>query len=87
MKTLYTPNLAGCWADGSFGHDHIRFVLSSMVEALDWELSRELLQPSTDDMSEEDDAIALLNEHCEGCSFGMRDGDLMLLTDEQWEEE
>ena len=90
-KKIYGRSDVGCYADGAGGQEHIRAVLAdilgyfrktSEIRALIAELEDE---PS-DDMSEEDDAIELLNSiTAEGFSWGMSNGDLMLLSNEDWE--
>jgi len=88
--TFFGPEDVGCYADGTHGHAHVRVQLAELVEALDMEpsLVAELLAPMSDDASEEDDAIDLLNEHCEGgVYFTFRDGDLMLVQEEEEEGE
>jgi len=87
----YGKEALGCYADGSFGHDHVRTVLCMLlrksfdrrlVEAS--ELITLLEQPMSDDGQEEYDAIDLLNEHAtEGTFFEFSDGDLMLSEEEQ----
>lgn len=83
---LYGPKDVGCFADGTFGHNYIRSGLSILLLSLfpencaeTTELRIRLNQEMSDDASEEDDAINLLNDHaCEGAYFEMVDGDLML---------
>ena len=112
-KTVYGLEQIGCYADGTFGHDHIRSKLSVLLKELtctvtdsgDWRqygaedylpildaaksLLADLDGDPSDDFSEEDDAIALLNEHAtdDTVLFGMFEGDLMLASNCQWESE
>lgn len=87
MKVMvtFTSVSVGCHADGSFGHERVRSILARELErALDAEqvpaLVEALQGEPSDDMSEEDEAIELLNAHCCAPSvyFAMVDGDLML---------
>jgi len=76
---VYTP---GCWGDGSYGHKHVRFRLAALVEEFDGDLADVLRQEPSDDHSEEDDALAILNENTFHPNFHVVwefvDGDLML---------
>lgn len=82
----YGPKDVGCFADGAFGHKHVRGALSMLLLAVfpennaeTTELRIRLNQEMSDDASEEDDVINLLNDYaCEGVFFEMVDGDLML---------
>ena len=78
----YTLADRGCWADGAFGHEHLRAVLSGMVADLgNADLASELEGWPSDDMSEEDEALALLQEYTdEGLSWAFQDGDLILYS-------
>lgn len=74
----------GCWADGAFGHAHIRAALADTLESLPVSndvLTSALREPMSDDAWEEYSAIELLNAFCGGCRFEMIDGDLMLVED------
>lgn len=71
-----------CYADGSFGHDHVRTVLANLLE--EWWLAPDvqaaLRAPMSDDASEELTALELLNaQACDGCEFVLEDGSLMLV--------
>jgi len=73
----------GCYADGSFGYDHIRSVLADLVEEFldDSKLAEELRGPMSDDDSEALDAIDRLNEITVNGYWTLEDGDLLLLDD------
>jgi len=65
------PMEPGCYADGVYGWDHVRDVLAGMVEGMGHagigdELAALLQGPMSDDASEEDEALDLLNEHTTG---------------------
>ena len=79
----------GCIADGSYGQAHIRERLAELVQPYGRKgkaLAIELGKPMSDDASEEDDAIDLLNNYTEdGIYFTMSNGDL-LLVDESFSE-
>lgn len=96
MPHKYTVVSVGCYGDGSFGHEHVRSRLAALLKELahhstDSEskrglnmLAADLVQPMTDDGSEEDAAISLLNEFaCDGTHFEMLDGDLLLLAGDE----
>lgn len=86
----YTVRDEGCYTDGCHGHVHIRLVLADLLAdaGAPIEMARALEGEMSDDMWEEDDALAWLNQHvCEGVLFGFADGDLLLLTPEKWNEE
>lgn len=91
MLHYFKPSDAGCYADGAFGHQHVRERLAHEVEALarrtfkideHADLIAELRADMSDDASEEEHAIGLLNNYCaDGCHFEFVDGDLMLVVD------
>lgn len=87
-KKLFGKQDVGCYADSSFGHDHIRDVLADYMDQLrEPKLATELRSEPSDDMSEEDDAIDILNENTtKGCSWGMYEGSLCLSADQDWQE-
>jgi hypothetical protein len=70
------------WGDGSFGHKHIRERLASLVREFNDELAGELLNEPSDDMSEEDEALDILNANTSQDNgpvvWEFVDGDLML---------
>ena len=95
---LYGLEQVGCYADGTFGHDYVRSSLALLLHGFTgrWNktvmlsaesLMDELCADPSDDFSEEDDAIALLNEHATDGTvyFGMFEGDLVLASICQWE--
>ena len=127
---LYGLEQVGCYADGTFGHAHIRSTLSGLLYELRCNITHLFIgrdtihavspsnklkhlgfnrmgvnhylsivdtakslmgnldgEPPSDDFSEEDDAIDLLNEHATDgtVSFGMFEGDLVLASNRQWE--
>jgi hypothetical protein len=86
VRTKRGKNVTGCYADGSFGHDHVREVLAHQVESdgcIDRALIEALLGPMSDDAQEEYDAIAWLNENAciDGVYFTLNDGDLLLVEE------
>lgn len=82
---IFTRESVGCYADGGMGRHRLRAKLAALLTAADdspraFELACELEEEETDDLSEELDAVELLNEHCEqGIAFEFVDGDLVLL--------
>ncbi len=86
----FTAGDVGCYADGAFGHRHIRDVLIGLLEnngggTYPVDLCNDLMGPMSDDASEEDEALDVLNSRCDGVYFTMSNGDL-LLVEEGWEE-
>ena len=72
----------GCWGDSTFGHTHVRKRLSIMVRGECVEVADMLLDKPSDDLSEEDEAIEILNEQCnDGVFFDFIDGDLVCVTE------
>lgn len=65
MKKDFDESDLGCHADASFGHDHVRKVLSILVRPYDEGLSDELLLPMSGDASEEGG-----NNHMSSAVFG-----------------
>ena len=79
---MFTNKGKGCWIDGAFGHDRTRMLLACMIRfaAPESHLIAELEGPESDDLSEEDDALELLNGHCEpDVMFVFEAGDLLLV--------
>jgi hypothetical protein len=101
MKT-YGLEQVGCYATGyklGANNDYFRFSLSEvLVDFLGDDFSSseavlsaeslidELCADPSDDLSEEDDAIDLLNKHAtdDTVSFGMHLGDLILAPNREW---
>lgn len=87
-NVVFTPNMAGCYADGTFGHDHVRIVLLDLLvqargPARDPFVLASLEYPEMpDDAWDEIAAIDWINTHaCEDCHFLMEAGDLILFPD------
>jgi hypothetical protein len=79
LRMLYDESDIGCYGDGAFGHTHIRWKLAELVEDIDPMLAKELRSTSSDDMTEEDDALDLLNDRTQQtCRWDLVDGDLLL---------
>lgn len=86
---MYGKSDVGCWADGSYGHSHVRAKLADMMDSFGrTRLSALLEGEMSDDGNEEQEAIDWLNDNAceEGVYFGMVDGDLMLLVAEEEED-
>lgn len=78
---------AGVYGDAAFGEEHVRDILANLVEHFDMELAEELRGEPSDDLSEEDDAIDLLNDRTEpGAVWEFVEGDLVLAAEEDIEE-
>jgi hypothetical protein len=78
---MYNSSGVGCFADGSYGHSHIRAKLADMMNTFgQTELCEALEGEMSDDASEEQEAIDWLNDNA--CTpdvyFVMVDGDLLL---------
>ena len=86
---LYTQDSVGCYIDGAFGSKHRRLRLIDLIEDLvsltvSPGLVDRLYSPASDDLSEEDEAIELLQKHTEsGLVWIMEGGDLILTTEEE----
>ncbi len=93
MTTLFTKDDCGCYAECGNGEDHRRSVLADTLREIcidamtigseeyntAFTIHNDLLKPSSEDYSEEDDAIDILNDYTEkGIYWEMVDGDLML---------
>lgn len=90
MARIWTKEDIGCHADASLGHQHCREALAQRIEAIDdstpkqWtDLAASLRGDMSDDASEEDIALEILDEHCDGVAFVFQDGDLMLVESEE----
>ena len=84
MEKMFDKHDAGCFADGGLGHNHVRQVLADLVRAIDetLDLEHQLTDIPSDDLSEESDALDLLNAHTDGCEFIFDAGDLLLIETE-----
>ena len=93
MSLAWNKHDAGCWADGAGGHAHIRARLAVLVanvwnaelkDKYGYDIPEALDQDMTDDASEEQDALDVLQEFTEaGLVWNFVDGDLLLLTEEE----
>ena len=80
----------GCHGDGTFGHDHIRYRLAELVDAVDgfigneaaMELIASLQGEMPDDAWDEDEALELLNSVTEDGAQWILDGGDLLLVEE-----
>ena len=82
---MFDKSDVGCYGDGAKGHGHIRKVLAMLVAEVIGanDVEEELRAEPSDDFSEEDNALELLNQHCLGVQFALCDGDLLLLSEEE----
>lgn len=79
----------GCYADGGFGHQHVRIRLGLLLHNVycvrpQWKylvtVRDALFAEMSDDAQEENDALSALNARCDpGVRFELVDGDLMLV--------
>lgn len=93
MALAWSRGDAGCWADGAAGHKHVRNRLAQLVanvwtqEMLDkygYDVAEALDVEMSDDASEEDDALDILQEFTEsGFVWEFVDGDLMLVNESE----
>lgn len=84
----FTAKDVGCYADGTFGHQHCRTALSNLVHGLrrrtfgvriDETLVASLIGGMPDDCWDEYEALNILNEHtAEGLVWTFENGDLLL---------
>ena len=82
----FTKHDTGCYADGAFGHEHVRERLRDLVWYwADNDLRESLGGPMPDDAWDEDEALEILNRVCFGDTFEhdhicfhFCDGDLLL---------
>ena len=87
MTPKYTITDVGCYIDGASGHSDHRHQLASMIEDYNAVLANELRdgnwQNWPDDLSDEDDAIELLDAHTdEGLYWFCEAGGLFLTESE-----
>lgn len=80
MGYRFTSQDVGCWADGAYGEDHRRRKLAAMLRDLGAEGAALYLdEEPSDDYSEEDDALDILQKHtAPGLLWFMESGDLLL---------
>lgn len=90
--TITSSLYAGCYGDGTHGHQHTRARCADTIESLaggsDYaEIIAALRGEMSDDASEEDDACEVLEQIAcmAGHSWGWQDGDFGLWTDESVE--
>lgn len=93
IHKVYTKADVGCYADGSLGHDHIRYKLVCLLQELRivapekfvWRqcgyISADLRGAPSSDFSEEQEAMDLLNAWActQDVAFTIEDGDLLLV--------
>lgn len=80
----FTQEDIGCWADGALGWAHVRRVLADLVRDTNPGLAEELEGPPSADMSEELEALALLQEVTEeGLVWTLDSEGLFLLREEE----
>lgn len=84
MKAIWTKKDIGCYADGANGRDHIRYILTELLEQTPAtsetiQVIEELEGNISEDVFEEIEAVEILNDYCLGCCFEMIDGDLILM--------
>ena len=83
MSTItFTVEHAGRYGHGSYGHEHVRDRLANLLDryTMSAELADTLRGTPSDDVSEEIEALDLLNKQCEdGLAFEMVAGDLLLV--------
>lgn len=83
--TRYNLTDVGCYLDSTFGRQRIRWELAEMIRGLpgaDADLMSSLrgpLEEAPDDLSDEDDALEILQAVTDDASWEFRDGDLMLV--------
>lgn len=82
----FTKKDMGVYADGTFGIGHRRQVLAGLVRNYDPVLARELRDEPSDDFSEEDDALDLLQKHTADGLTWVIDDDLILADDNDLED-
>lgn len=78
----FTSNDIGCFADGTYGHDHVRERMAVLLEKLAPSvIVEDLREPMSDDCCEEDAAMDALNALCsEDVFFTLDGGDLLLVS-------
>lgn len=78
-KKIIFKSFPGCYGDGTFGHQHVRERLAAEVSRFDSDLAELLRGPMSDDGSEEDEALEILNSHTARNMFWhFENGDLLL---------
>lgn len=86
IKHLWDISDAGCWGDGALGHKHVRHKLADLVlECGKVDLYHELMGEPSDDLGEEDEALDILNDRTYNAVWCFREGDLLLLSKEEVE--
>jgi len=99
---MFTINDTGCYADGAFGHDHVRGRMADLLERLyrhhprggdgaHWQSVRPIVESLRGDMPDdawdEDEGLEWLNSACyDDTCFAFVDGDLVLLGPESEDE-
>lgn len=68
----------GVYIDSAAGHEHIRQVLANLVEEYAPDLASELRGAPSPDLSEEDDALDVLNQMTRGGVWSFHNGDIIL---------
>ena len=95
MALAYTKKDVGCYIDGAFGEEHRRTKLADMVRDLEtaemieqrgYSVVESLSNENVDDISDEDDALEILQEFTEsGLVWMFEAGDLLLMDESETE--
>ena len=84
-KFQFNQSDIGCYADNTNGQQWRRNTLADLISSLDGttkQLLNDLASEPSDDYSEEDDAIEILNDNtADGLYWTMLDGDLILTNE------
>src|ERR1700735_2119802 len=93
MALAYTKKAIGCYIDGAFGQDHRRAKLADLIRDLEtqdminargYSVTECLTEEPSDDFSEEQDALDILQEFTEAdLVWVFEAGDLILTEQEQ----
>ncbi len=95
MTAVYSKADVGCYADGTHGHAYIRQRLATLLDRLPtasddltqidrYSVAMELRGDMSMDLSEEDDALEILQDHtADGIVWEFSEGGLMLTETER----
>jgi hypothetical protein len=83
----FTKQDCGCYADGALGNQHIRDKLIELLTPICDEIDEIIIclnGQASDDFWEEEEAMIILNRHCnDGIMFEIVDGDLVLIEEKE----
>lgn len=82
---IFEHSEIGCYADGTFGHVHVRSKLANLIESFDPKLAESLQGEMPDDAWDEDEALEILQKEThDDLTWVFDSGDLLLVENKEY---